>query len=42
MMELYESYKEAFAFLIFVYYLAEKNIEIAILADHNTIAGYKK
>lgn len=39
---LYESYKEAFAFLIFVYYLAEKNIEIAILADHNTIAGYKK
>ena len=39
---IYKSYKEAFAFLLFMFFLAEKNVDIAIITDHNTLDGYIK
>lgn len=38
----YDSYKEALTYLLFVYFMAEEKIDIAIITDHNTIKAYPK
>lgn len=39
---IYNTYKEAFSFLLLVNELAISNIDIAVITDHNTIDGYNK
>lgn len=38
----YESFKEYLSYMLIAHKLYSENIEVVVVTDHNTIAGYKK
>lgn len=38
----YENFKEYLSYMLIAHKLYSENIEVAVITDHNTIAGYKK